>query len=204
MKVLIINSMGRSGTTLLQQLISNTHNLDNLGEFITFDDTRQSSIDSLVKLDNWVVKFFVECNDRSVDSYIQDINTLRPTIIINSYREDKFDQYLSFQISLNNNKWNANTKLEYTSFTIDNIEQTVKYFFDSLKLNEEILLKLGEKYEIKNVSYEDILSNRSPADLKIKFDQSRVTLVKQNTLDEKISLIENIEDVKMYWDNAVK
>jgi hypothetical protein len=196
--------MGRSGTTLLQQLISNTHNLDNLGEFITFDDTRQSSIDSLVKLDNWVVKFFVECNDRSVDSYIQDINTLRPTIIINSYREDKFDQYLSFQISLNNNKWNANTKLEYTSFTIDNIEQTVKYFFDSLKLNEEILLKLGEKYEIKNVSYEDILSNRSPADLKIKFDQSRVTLVKQNTLDEKISLIENIEDVKMYWDNAVK
>lgn len=196
--------MGRSGTTLLQQLISNTHNLDNLGEFITFDDTRQSSIDSLVKLDNWVVKFFVECNDRSVDSYIQDINTLRPTIIINSYREDKFDQYLSFQISLNNNKWNANTKLEYTSFTIDNIEQTVKYFFDSLKLNEEILLKLGEKYKIKNVSYEDILSNRSPADLKIKFDQLGVTLVKQNTLDEKISLIENIEDVKMYWDNAVK
>ena len=204
MKVLIINSMGRSGTTLLQQLISNTHNLDNLGEFITFDDTRQSSIDSLVKLDNWVVKFFVECNGCSIDSYIQDINVLEPTIIINSYREDKFDQYLSFQISLNNNKWNANTKLEYTSFTIDNIEQTVKYFFDSLKLNEEILLQLGKKYKITHVSYEDILSNQLPKNLKIKFDQSKATLVKQNTLDEKISLIENIEDVKIYWDKAVK
>ena len=196
--------MGRSGTTLLQQLISNTHNLDNLGEFITFDDTRQSSIDSLVKLDNWVVKFFVECNGCSIDSYIQDINVLEPTIIINSYREDKFDQYLSFQISLNNNKWNANTKLEYTSFTIDNIEQTVKYFFDSLKLNEEILLQLGKKYKITHVSYEDILSNQLPKNLKIKFDQSKATLVKQNTLDEKISLIENIEDVKIYWDKAVK
>jgi hypothetical protein len=196
--------MGRSGTTLLQQLISNTHNLDNLGECITFDNTRQSSIDSLVKLDNWVVKFFVECNGCSIDSYIQDINVLEPTIIINSYREDKFDQYLSFQISLNNNKWNANTKLEYTPFAIDDIEQTIKYFFDSLKLNKEILLKLVKKYKITHVSYEDILSNQLPKDLKIKFDQSEATLVKQNTLDEKISLIENIEDVKIYWDNAVK
>jgi hypothetical protein len=160
--------MGRSGTTLLQQLISNTHNLDNLGECITFDNTRQSSIDSLVKLDNWVVKFFVECNGCSIDSYIQDINVLEPTIIINSYREDKFDQYLSFQISLNNNKWNANTKLEYTPFAIDDIEQTIKYFFDSLKLNKEILLKLVKKYKITHVSYEDILSNQLPEDLKIK------------------------------------
>lgn len=196
--------MGRSGTTLLQQLISNTHKLTNLGEYITFDTTRQSSIDSLTKLDNWVVKFFVECNDYNIDSYIDDIDMLSPTMIINSYRKDKFDQYLSFQISLNNNKWNADTKLKYTPFVLNDIEKKIEYFVNSLKLNDEILLKLKEKYNVIDVSYEDILSNNLHDDLKIKFDQSKSTLVKQNTLDEKISLIKNIEDVKIYWDNIVK
>ena len=193
MKILILNAMGRSGTTMLQDAISNEYGIKNLGEYLSTD--YESKLTQLSEKDNWVSKFFIE-KDYTLD-YVTDIVRINPDIIVNSYRENKFDQYLSFQVSLYNEKWNSDKKMKYQNFTIAHPRESIKYFKESIELFDSIRLKLLERYDIVNVSYEQILSDSINNKL---FKKPPVYhTAKQNTLQEKLNLIKNFNEVCDIW-----
>lgn len=186
--------MGRSGTTMLQDVLASEYKLDNLGEYLTND--YDNKVIQLSVNDNWISKYFIEEDyDRN---YISDINTIAPDIIVNSYRENLLDQYLSFQVSLYNKKWNSGEKMNYKSFKIDDPMDSIGYFKRSIELYNSVRLKLSETYDIINVSYEQLLSG--DVDRRLSFSSPTYHTAKQNTLDEKINLIENFNEVSNIWD----
>lgn len=207
MKVLIINTQGRSGTTLLQELISSNYNITNRGECVDLHtlSVYKKSIDKLKNSDGWCAKFFVEKYDLPDDilnshSDTDDIKSINPSTIINSYREDTFDQYLSLEVSKYNKKWNSDTKLEYDRFIIEEVETSISKFKDNLISYSNIVNELSKNFDIHDISYEQIIRN----DLKIGNNSIDVTkhaslTVKQNSKEEKINLIYNIDEVIKAW-----
>ena len=211
MKVLIINTQGRSGTTLLQELISSNYSISNKGECIDLHtlSVYKRSIDELKNSDDWCAKFFVEKYDLPDDilnsrSDIDDITCINPSTIINSYREDTFDQYLSLEVCKYNKKWNSDTKLKYNRFIIEDIETSISKFKDNLDSYSNMVNELSKNFDIHDISYEQIIRN----DLKIGnniIDAAKHTplTVKQNTLEDKLRLVNNIDEVKKHWEKYV-
>lgn len=185
--------MGRSGTTMLQEAISTEYSIQNLGEYLSSD--YEKNLTRLSETDNWVSKFFIE-KDYSFD-FTNDIVRTKPDIIVNSYRENKFDQYLSFQVSLHNAKWNSDKKMEYQEFLISDALQSIKYFKESIEIFDSVRLQLSEQYDIIDVSYEQILSGN--IDNRLLKTPPVYHTAKQNTFQEKINLIKNFEEVTDIW-----
>jgi hypothetical protein len=189
-KILIISSQYRTGTTMLQSLLCNQHSVTNWGESISVNDeiSYNTSVDKLANSDDWCCKlFFIEGMD---DWYVPEENvyTLNPTMLINCYREDTLDQFLSLQVSIHNDKWNGTEKLEYKKFTMTNVENDIRSFKSNLSIYNETLTRLVKDYDIKYVSYEELITKTH-----------KTALVKQNTKEEKMKLINNIDEVIEYW-----
>jgi hypothetical protein len=194
-KVLIANSMGRSGTTLLQKMLCKRHGLRNLNELITYDDTRADTIASLAGSKGWVCKFFVEVDTANRFDHRREIADISPSIIYNAYREDKLDQFLSFQLSLLNDKWNADTRLEYRPVSIDDPAGSIGYFLRSLDIYSTLLSHLREEYEVVDISYEQIISS--------DLGSTDHGVAKQNSFEQKLHLVENIDQVLAEWERLV-
>ena len=194
-RILIMNSMGRSGTTLLQNMLCTDHGLNNLQEAVTYDHTRPDTLRQLAETVGWVCKFFVEVDTVSASDHYQEIEIIKPDLIYNTYRNDTFDQFLSFQISVMNNLWNGGRRLEYVPRIMPDPQAQVKYFIDSLALYKSLLQDIRFKYSVIDISYEDLIVSRAA----IVNDYG---LVKQNTLDQKLALIVNIKEVLEAWESA--
>ena len=130
---------------------------------------------------------------------IKVVDIIQPTLIINSFREDTFDLFLSWQISYHNNKWNGTNKLNYHSIEVLHVEKNIEKFIKESKLYEKDLEILRQNFEVINISYEDIINNNVD-DLEFN---NYSGLAKQNTLEEKIKLVDNIDEVKKYWEKYV-
>lgn len=189
-KVLILNAMGRSGTTLLQNMLCQMHGLTNMGESITYDRTRADSIRSLAMSDGWVCKLFVEL-DTARFNHEAEIDELSPDVIYNVYRVDKLDQFLSHQISILNDKWNGDSRLEYVPASIPDPVASVRYFLGSVASHASLVESLRRRFAVVDLSYEDM--TRDPA------TTAGFGLSKQNDFGQKLALIENIEDVLAAW-----
>jgi hypothetical protein len=79
------------------------------------------------------------------------------------------------------------------------VEETVDKFVKELKLYEKDLEILRENFKVLNISYEDIVNNNVDD---LEFD-NYIGVAKQNTLEEKIRLVDNIDEVKEQWQKYV-
>lgn len=206
MKILIINTQGRSGTTLLQSIISHVHSLRNLGEYIDYSD-EQSYIRTtryLLRNDSWCCKMFFDTDFGDFYHPIEFINELRPNMVINSYREDLFDQYLSLQISIHNNLWNSTNKFQYDQFTIADPENSIRTFLKNISLYNKQLGNIDDQIPLIDISYEQVISNRVVVYTPINILQISNNIenlpIKQNSKNDKFSLIENINEIKKQWE----
>ena len=205
MKILITNTQGRSGTTLLQTVISKFYGIPNLGEFIEYQNFTKynKSIEHLAVLDNWCCKMFFDIGLNEFYNPADIIEKTRHDFIVNSYRKDLFDQYLSFQVGLHNKKWNADKKLDYQNFIISDPEQSINEFFQNINNYQDQLEYIRKKVPVIDVSYEDLIANNLHVNEKIDINQILKQVdqapVKQNTKQEKINLIDNIQEVLNYW-----
>ena len=68
-----------------------------------------------------------------------------------------------------------------------------------LKLYEKDLEILRQNFRVLNISYEDIVNNNVSD---IEFDNYS-GVAKQNTLEEKLRLVDNIDEVKEQWEKYV-
>lgn len=190
-KILITNSMGRSGTTLLQKMLCREHGLRNLNEPITFDDTRPETIARLAADRGWVCKFFVEVDTVDRFDHQSEIASLAPDVIFNAYREDRLDQFLSFQLSVLNGKWNADVRMEYERHTMDDPAGRIGYFLRSLSLYSSLLDGLRVTHRVVDISYEQIAA--------MVADGGDHGVAKQNTFEQKLDLVCNIDEVLAEW-----
>ena len=193
MKLLVISSHGRCGTTIVQTIWANKLNLNMLGEGIILDKGEsefKKSIGSLTMEKNWSCKLFFDGFPSDLSQYnpMDIIEVVNPDLIINSYRKDLLEQFLSWHISYNSNYWNSENKEKYKKFKIEDVEEKVKTFHRIDKEYQNALQQLSHKFKIINIAYEDIDVN----EYKGKF-------VKQNTKEEKMNLIDNMSEVLESW-----
>ena len=208
MKVLITACHGRTGTTILQDIITKKSGIINYGEGIDIYNGERgfnNSIEKFRQAENGCCKLFFDMSYQTtsdVNSWYKPMEVpdiIQPNLIINSFREDTFDLFLSWQISYHNNKWNATNKLNYHSIEVLHVEETVDKFVKKLKLYEKDLEILRENFKVLNISYEDIVNNNVDD---LEFD-NYIGVAKQNTLEEKIRLVDNIDEVKEQWQKYV-
>ena len=211
MKVLITSAEGRTGTTVLQDLVSIKLDIKNVGEKIAMpsDETDnesayRKSISLLEKSDGWCCKLFFD-DAHAWYNPEEVIKLLKPDLIINSYREDIFDQFLSWTTSYYNNKWNSKRKLAYKKYTIEEIDNVVKRFHSVLRDYHQTVLKFSKDFHVINISYEEIIKNEM---IYLGLDSAEYLngstgMAKQNSKEEKIALVNNIDEVMAYWKKYV-
>lgn len=195
-KILIVNSMGRSGTTLLQSMLCAQHGLTNLYELIPYDHSRDAAIDQLAGSTGWVCKLFVEMDTIGKWDHLGEIDRISPDLIYNAYRRDRFDQFISFQISLLNDRWNAATRLAYEPKAIPDPAGSVAYFLDSLDVYDTLLSEVRKRHHVIDMSYEDIVEE-------MRSSGRDYGVAKQNTVDQKRSLVTNLDEVEKEWASAM-
>ena len=193
MKLLVISSHGRCGTTIVQTIWANKLNLNMLGEGIILDSGEsefKKSIGRLTMEKNWSCKLFFDGFPSDLSQYnpMDIIEVVNPDLIINSHRKDLLEQFLSWHISYNSKHWNSENKEKYKKFKIEDVEEKVKTFHRIDKDYQNALQQLSHKFKIINIAYEDIDVN----EYKGKF-------VKQNTKEEKMNLIDNMSEVLESW-----
>jgi hypothetical protein len=193
MKLLVISSHGRCGTTIVQTIWANKLNLNMLGEGIILDNGEsefKKSIGKLTMEKNWACKLFFDEYPSDLPKYnpTDIVELVNPDLIINSYRKDLLEQFLSWHISYNSTHWNSENKEKYKKFKIEDVEEKVKTFHRIDKEYQNALQQLSHKFKIINIAYEDINVN----EYKGKF-------VKQNTKEEKMNLIDNMSEVLESW-----
>ena len=118
MKLLVISSHGRCGTTIVQTIWANKLNLNMLGEGIILDKGEsefKKSISRLTIEKNWSCKLFFDEYPSDLPQYnpIDIVEVVNPDLIINSYRKDLLEQFLSWHISYNSKHWNSENKEKY-------------------------------------------------------------------------------------------
>jgi len=207
MKVLITTSEGRTGTTMLQDLVSIKLGIKNVGEAIITSSNEieyRKSISLLEKNDGWCCKLFFYAGDTWYNPE-EVVNLLKPDLIINSYREDIFDQFLSWQTSFHNDKWNSKVKLAYEKYTIEDVYNVVENFQLNLQKYNQQLSKISKDFHVINISYEEIIKNEM---IYLGLDSAEYLngstgMAKQNSKEEKIALVNNIDEVMTYWKKYV-
>lgn len=205
MKLLITNTQGRSGTTLLQSVLAHVYKLDNLGEYIDYNDkvVYNSTTKYLLDHNNWCCKMFFDTEFNDYYQPVEFIKQLQPDAVVNSFRKDLFDQYLSLQVSMYNKSWNSNSKLTYKSFTIDNVDDSIQEFLENIQRYTEQLNTIRKHIPVYDVSYEDLIDNTvnifETVDVDTATKEIDMLTVKQNSKQDKFKLIKNIEQVKTQW-----
>lgn len=189
-KILVIGSMGRTGTTLLQSILSRRHGLENLGECLPYDATRDAAIGMLAGRTGWIGKMFLE--PETAVSRLREIRLLAPDVVYNSHREDLFDQYLSVRLSITNDKWNGATKLLHSPIAIGDASTSIAEFLEAMDAHDRFMAALRLEMPVVDMSYERMLDEMAG-------DIAPGDTVKQTTLAEKLALVTNIGEVRDAW-----
>jgi len=201
MKHLII-FYGRSGSTMLYSSILDYYSLDKGNVSEIHSDNFQEATRWISDKDDWAVKIHIDAGiDMEYCSNLLEyfIDKEKPDNIYFSYREDIFDTYLSYVVARNSDIWNSDTKQEYANIGsgFDLLLQCAldfKITFERWYTNQD---RLFDRYNIIPISYEDMVTTgKITKDLPIK-----TRIVKQNTLEEKLSLFKDKRIIDMHFNN---
>lgn len=215
---------GRTGSTMLYTSLLSYYSLNkdkNLQAEIHSDNFLEAA-SWIADKDDWVLKMHINTGI-DIDNYSNlleyFLNKEKIDKIYFSYREDIFDTYLSYAVSKNSDIWNSDTKQEYTPIGVGILPDHVSVRqADNIVSGSDLLLqcardmentfdrwytnqgKLFDRYDIIPVSYEDMIMTGN-----VTNDIPVITrLVKQNTLEEKLSLFEDKKIVDEHFNNRLK
>lgn len=199
-RVVILSPVGRSGTTMYQEMLCKQFALTSAKENINIAGTYNEYVDSLKTISDmntYVVKYFYNlniCRWYSVD----DFYLLKPDKIVHLIREDLFDHFLSCVVSKKNGIWNDTVKRQYDTVELKNHPEWIDGFLKQVSdANLFVESLLEEGFDVETISYETLLETYS-------IELGDVSVVKQNTKIEKQNLISNIDDVIDYWNSVSK
>jgi hypothetical protein len=182
--------MGRTGTTILAYRISKHLGIPNQAEILNQPDGRHQ----LITQDEWVAKYFVEIDNGDFVDHVELIRAVNPTRIIHSYRDNQFEQFLSFELARNTGKWNSSKKFQYQPIFLDDVDERIRYFCFSLALLDRVIkcfVNITDDVEYNQITDEDILG--------FNFQDDHQPVIKQTTFEQKKLLFENIDQIEERW-----
>lgn len=205
-KVILTGGLGRVGSSIFDDVLCRNNNLKNYHEIAlhptkTPEDRqswlpqggREGTLQLLSTIDNWCLTIWIE--DKFNFPHIDEFARLQPTLVINLYRENMFEQFVSWRIAEKHLMWNDTKKFEYSPIEIT--QEEVNYFLCSKQKAKKVISQLREQYHVIDISYEQIISHRVPQALNIVDWEFK--LAKQTTFDEKRQLVTNYDHVEHMW-----
>jgi hypothetical protein len=196
---------GRTGSTMVYSSILDYHSLVRGNTSELHSDNFMDATDWFADKDDWVMKMYINTgidynNCSNLLEYFIDKEKIDN--IYFSYREDIFDTYLSYAVARNSDIWNSDIKHKYThidtgSDLLLQCSLELENSFERWYINQD---RLFDRYNIIPVSYEDIIkTGKITTDLPVK-----TLIVKQNSLEEKLSLFEDKRIVDEHFNNHLK
>ena len=162
------------------------------------DGGRNATLQLLSNQDNWCLTIWIE--DKFNFPHYAEFAKLNPTLIINLYRENMFEQFISWRIAEKHLMWNDTKKFKYNPITINQDE--IDYFLRSKQKAKHVINILRDQYNIIDISYEQIITHNVPKNLNIKDWEFK--LAKQTTFEEKRKLVTNFNELKEAWFKSLK
>lgn len=209
-KTILTGGLGRVGSSIFDDVLCRNNNLKNYHEIVlhpteTPEDRtswlpeggREGSIELLSKLDNWCLTIWIE--ERFDFPHLKEFARLQPTLVINMYRENMFEQFVSWRISEKHRMWNDVKKFNYTPVTIE--QEELDYFLRSKQKAKTIINELRKLYHVIDISYEQIVQHNVPKSLNIS--DWTFNLAKQTTFEEKRNLVINYNELEKMWIESV-
>lgn len=209
-RVILTGGLGRVGSSIFDDVLCRNNNLKNYHEIVLEEnDTpedrqswlppggREGTLQLLSTIDKWCLTIWIE--ERYNFPHIEEFERLQPTLIINLYRENMFEQFLSWRIAEKHLMWNDVKKFDYKPITIEQDE--IDYFLRSKQKAKQIITQLRDKYHLIDISYEQIVSHNVPQNLNIIDWEFKLT--KQTTFEEKRRLVTNYEELERMWIHSV-
>jgi hypothetical protein len=200
---------GRTGSTIVYSSILDYYSLVRGNTSELHPNNFIDTTDWLADKDDWVMKMHINTGITDPLYNINSSNLLeyfidkeKPDNIYFSYREDIFDTYLSYAVSRNSDIWNSDIKHEYThigtgSDLLLECAEELEIAFERWYTNQD---RLFDRYNIIPVSYEDIIkTDKITNNLPVK-----TLIVKQNSLEEKLSLFEDKKIIEKHFNNHLK
>lgn len=204
-RVILTGGLGRVGSSIFDDVLCRNNNLKNYHE-IELNPTetpdykpwqppggREGTIQSLSEQSNWCLTIWIE--QRYDFPHLEEFARLKPTLVINMYRENMFEQFISWRIAEKHRMWNDTKKFDYQPVTIEQSE--VDYFLQSKQKARAVINQLREQYHVIDISYEQIVAHDVPAELNITDWQFK--LKKQTTFEEKRNLVLNFTELTSMW-----
>lgn len=209
-KTILTGGLGRVGSSIFDDVLCRNNNLKNYHEIVlhpteTPEDRtswlpeggREGSIELLSKLDNWCLTIWIE--ERFDFPHLEEFARLQPTLVINMYRENMFEQFVSWRIAEKHRMWNDVKKFNYTPVTIE--QEELDYFLRSKQKAKTIISELRKLYHVIDISYEQIVQHNVPKSLNIS--DWTFNLAKQTTFEEKRNLVINYNELEKMWIESV-
>jgi hypothetical protein len=206
MRIILTGGLGRVGSSIFDDVVCRNNNLKNYHEIVlhpteTPEDRqswlpaggREGTLQLLSTIDNWCLTIWIE--DKFDFPHLEEFARLQPTLVINLYRENMFEQFVSWRIAEKNLMWNDVKKINYNPIEIT--QEEIDYFLRSKQKAKHIINQLKEQYHVINISYEQIISHHVPARLNIA--DWEFNLAKQTTFEEKRNLVTNFNEVEKMW-----
>jgi hypothetical protein len=209
-RTILTGGLGRVGSSIFDDVLCRNNNLKNYHE-IVLDPTetpedrtswlppggRAGSLELLSTINDWCLTIWIE--DQFDSPHLEEFARLSPTLIINMYRENMFEQFVSWRLAEKNLMWNDVKKFEYQPIEISQDE--VDYFLRSKQKAKYIINELRNQHRVIDISYEQIVAHHVPKSLNIT--DWTFKLAKQTTLEEKRSLVTNYNELEKMWINSV-
>ena len=205
-KVILTGGLGRVGSSIFDDVLIRNNNLQNYHELL-LDPTetpahmkswlpsggREGVLQLLSTLEDWCLTIWIQ--DSFDFPHMEEFARLDPTLVINLYRENMFEQFVSWRIAEKNLMWNDVKKFDYTPIEIT--QEEVDYFLRSKEKAKQIIQQLRDKYHVIDISYEQIVSRQVPDGLNIVDWEFK--LAKQTTFAEKRKLVTNFDELRRIW-----
>lgn len=209
-KIILTGGLGRVGSSIFDDVLTRSNNLENYYELLQYPTEtpehfqdwhppggREGALQLLSTIENWCLTIWIQ--DTYNFPHIEEFARLDPTLVINLYRENMFEQFLSWRIAEKNLMWNDVKKFNYNPIEITQDE--VDYFLRSKEKAKKIIQQLRDKYHVIDISYEQIISHQVPDGLNIV--DWNFKLAKQTTFGEKCKLVTNFNELKSIWSNSL-
>lgn len=204
-KVIITGGLGRVGSSIFDDVLCRNNSLKNCHE-IELHPTqtpdfkpwqpaggREGVIRTLSSETSWCLTIWIE--QKYNFPHLEEFSRLQPTLIINMYRKNMFEQFISWRIAEKHRMWNDTKKFNYQPVRIEQAE--VDYFLQSKQKAKTIITHLRDLYKVIDISYEQVVAHDVPASLNITDWEFR--LAKQTTFQEKKNLVTNFSELENMW-----
>lgn len=202
MKNLII-FYGRTGSTMLYSSLLHHYSMSRGDVSEMHNDNFMNAVSYTKSNSDWTMKMHIDTGitmDRHSTLLEYFIDSEQVDNIYFSYRQDIFDTYLSNVIARHSEVWNSETKHEYkpidTEKSYDILTQCGGDMNDTFNRWYFNQIRLHQKYNILPISYEQLNTTGKVS----KVIPVHTTIVKQNSLEDKLSLFDNEAVVReCFW-----